>query len=115
MVTEEPIAVYDEDDRACLIIKSTKGSIYTNQAGGIRCAHPKERGFFFPIPVETRFDDGFCLCESRDGLQSARLWRSLDALGLKLDEDLLDESMEGWLHVVLECGLKAVLAYGNCD
>ncbi len=116
---------------AGLIIKPTwegeATGLFSNQAGEGACIHPEQQGTYHPLPDGTPFDGGYCLdekygiyCQGKgktkfDGNALLFINRDLKAIGARLDPELYSHCYEGWLHIILDCGLKAVLTYGNCD
>lgn len=135
MKNEEAKDIFSLDDRhlwnqpAGLIIKSERGTLWSNQAGGLACTHPVERGFYVPLPEGTLFDGGYCWCDDTlsgltylgDGRsmmtepEMDRIDVDLSKIGMKIDREKNGYSCEAWIHVILGCGLKAVLTCGNCD
>ena len=103
-----------------LILHEPTGIYYTNQAGGMACSHPEAEGVL--VFVGDRFNRIYdrlsyysfsLLDDDREGLkkEDADYLDSIfmrKAKYLRVDRSKLEESMEAWIHVVLELGFPKI-------
>jgi len=117
-----------------LILLVPSGVFYTNQAGGIACDHPEAEGVFMPWPFSPNYisDIEDHLASWYGGLDDKK---SEEINGLlpsevKVDKDMLDDSMEAWVYVTMperennkhwsawsgfDAPLKAIMVWENSD
>jgi hypothetical protein len=106
-----------------LIIKAKTGIVWTTQAGGVSCLQPECEGLFVPFGNDTTLDHKLISFENTlfelfaggtGGMTFAEGWaqpfeRALERYAaehwlpfgrIELDRTRLDDSIEGWVHVI---------------
>ncbi|QNM95082.1 DUF6210 family protein [Chitinimonas koreensis] len=110
------IQLYDLTQCA-LILPICSGIIYTNQAGGTKCAQPSVEGVL--LPLEHGSAPSLSLVEALCSLfpeggngdinsliadRIDSIFKSLPSiLSISVDRSQLHVSMEAWLHVIVTC------------
>lgn len=117
MSTHKPVIQLFYADGAGLILPWNSGVVYSNQTGGHGCLHPEVEGIYVPLfpegsPFEKALEDfftgpkwqGWC-CEGIDeetaDVVDAALAEADRTQGLKVNRDLLEDSHEAWIHLIL--------------
>ena len=128
-----------------VIVSMRTGVVFSNQAGGYACMQPEIEGVYIPLDddfngIESKLHEYFTGRKhggtgATSGLDEADAERVDEILRsrplpcpMRVDRDLLDASMEAWVHVRLgqETGLaalfegfasnaRAVLTWANSD
>ena len=125
---------------AALLVPEKTGIIFTNQVNGCVCQHPQLEGFLIPINNDRLLTDPEHLenqlCSLFDGFYGsfseekanqieAVLQKYSETKGIRINRELLSESVESWIHVIaieteFSCysgfgELKGILTWQNSD
>lgn len=119
-----------------LILSDENGRHYTNQTGGYACHHPVYNGKLvelhfsedFYTEVDVIFDGkykGWCSTTPLKNIKSGidlddakilnKIFEKFFPSHFIVDEELLGESEEAWIHVIDYRGIKGVLTFENSD
>ena len=102
-----------EHSVAFLILKGTTGVFYSNQTNGTSCSHPEVEGALLPLGDATAISEFLSNIFSGYGDEEVRDEHILaiqdilhNVLGPDLivlvDRELLDDSHEAWVHVIID-------------